>query len=398
MNILHVTLGFFPAESWGGPVKVAYRTCSELVRRGHTVTVYCTNLLDKKTKIQPGTFERDVDGIRVIYFNTWNFKWWPGTLGPFWLPELPKVIKREISNFDVVHLHGYRSFMVIPIVKTAQRSGIPIVTQPHGALPVTSNTLWLKRAYDRIFQQLELKNIGALIALQESERKSAIAAGIPDEKIRIIPNGIDPKQRESLPEPGTFRKHFNLPGNCPIILFIGRINKIKGPDMLVDAFSKLACSNAHLVIAGPDDGQLAEIKDLVKQHELMNRVTFTGLLSGEDVLSAFQDADLFVLPSRYDAFPTTIIEACLVGTPMVITDRCMIANLVKGEIGEVVPFDAQAFADAMDLLLSNHERYQRYKQNTQKVLAETFSIGAVVNKIETVYRNVINDKISDKNN
>lgn len=392
MNILNVTLGFYPAESWGGPVKVVYRCCSELVHRGHTVTVYCTNLFNKKQKIQPGTFERDVNGIRVVYFNTWNFKWWPGTLGPFWLPGLPAMINRDIKNFDVIHLHGYRSFMFIPIVRAAQRANVPIVTQPHGTLPVTGSTLGLKHIYDSIFKQSELKHIRALIALEKSEYRHAIDAGIAADRISVIPNGIDPQQREKLPPKGLFRKRLNLANDRPVILFLGRINRIKGVDMLVNSFALLNRPDVQLVIAGPDDGQLAEVLGLVRQHGLTDRVIFTGLLSGDDVLSAFQDADLFVLSSRYDAFPTTIIESCLVGIPMVVTDRCAISDLVKDSIGEVVPFEAKAFADAMNLLLSDQERYQRYKRNTQKVLMETFSIGAAVDKIEAVYQSVLNKK------
>jgi hypothetical protein len=53
MNILQVTLGFYPAQAWGGPVKIVHQNSRELVRRGHQVTIYCTNLLDKKNKIIP---------------------------------------------------------------------------------------------------------------------------------------------------------------------------------------------------------------------------------------------------------------------------------------------------------------------------------------------------------
>ena len=159
--------------------------------------------------------------------------------------------------------------------------------------------------------------------------------------------------------------------------------------MLIEAFARLRCANAQLVIAGPDEGQLAEIQTLIQQHGLRRQVTLLGLLPGHDVLAAFQDADLFVLPSRKDAFPVTIMEACLVGTPMVITDRCEIAHLVRDRVADVVPFDADAFASAMDRLLTDHERYERYRANCETMIADTFSIGAVVDRLEAVYRRVI---------
>lgn len=392
MNILHVTLGFYPAQTWGGPVKSVNRISKELIKRGHQVTIYCTNLLNKKHKIQTGTFERNFNGIRVVYFNTWNLPWWPGTLGPIWLPDLNACLKREMRSFDVVHVHGYRSPIIPPIVRAAKQENIPIVTQPRGTLSIVVNSILVKHIYDCLIGRLEIKNISALIALQESERQQALAHGIPGERIEIIPNGIDLRDRDLLPEKGSFRRKYSLAPNRRVILFLGRINKKKGVDMLIEAFDRLKRMNAQLVIAGPDDGHLSEVQKLIKKYNLRDNVKFLGLLSGTDVLSAFQDADLFVLPCRNDTFPNTIMESCLVGTPMVITDRCEIAHLVKDRVAKVVPFDAQAFADAMELMLTDRRLYDNYRSNCSTVVVDTFSLQHEVDCIEAVYHRVIAEK------
>jgi len=389
MNILHVTLGFYPAQGWGGPVPVVHQNGTELVRRGHRVTVYCTNMMDKRTSIAPGTFERQIDGIRVVYLDTWRLKWWPGTVGPIWLPELTAYLRREIRGFDVIHLNGYRSPMMLAVARAARRAGVPFVCQPHGTLPVIVNSLWIKRAYDRLLGQAELGGVAALVALQESERQQALEHGIPPERITIIPNGIDPCRRGDLPAPGSFRRRFGVAPDRPMILFLSRINKKKGTDMLVEAFNRLDGLGAQLVIAGPDDGQLGEVQALIRRYGLEDRVTLPGLLRGEDVLAALRDADLFVLPCRADTFPFVIVEACLAGTPMVITDRCEMAHLVRDRVADVVPFDADAFAHAMRTLLTDRERCERYRANSGALLAETFSIGAVVDRLEALYARVI---------
>lgn len=393
MNILQVTLGFYPAQGWGGPVKVVHQNGRELTRRGHHVTVYCSNLVNKYEKIQPGgTFERDMDGMRIVYFDAWNIKQWPGTLGPIWLPDLPAYVRREIETFDVVHINGYRSPMILPIVSAARKAGIPIVTQPHGALPVIVNSQMVKRLYDRVFGQAELRGISALIALQESERQQALAHRIPPERIVILPNGIDPADMEHAPPPGSFRQRLGISPEQPLILFLGRINKKKGPDMLVEAFAQMQTHAAHLVIAGPDDGQLAEVQALIQKHGLEGRVSLPGLVTGPEVLAAFRDADLFVLPCRADTFPVVIMESCLAGTPMVITDRCEIAHLVQDQAAQIVPFDPALFAGAMEELLTNREKYARYRANCARLLAETFSIRAVVDQLEGIYRRAIEEK------
>lgn len=385
MNILQITLGFYPASAWGGPVKIVYQNGRELARRGHRVTVYCTNLLDKKRKIAPGTFERRVDGLRVVYFDTWRIPVWPGTLGPVWLPHLPAYLRRELPGFDIVHINGYRNLMALPVARLARQTGVPLVVQPHGAMPVVVNSFMIKRLYDRLLGQQELRGLAALVALQESERQQALQHGVPADKIHIIPNGLDLHDSTPLPPTGVFRQRLGIADGRRLILFLGRINRKKGADMLVQAFSLLDNLDAHLVIAGPDDGQLAEVQQLVQQHTLQERVSFPGLLEGEDVKAAFQDADLFVLPCRTDTFPTTIMEACQASTPMVITEGCEIAHLVRNRVAEVTPFDPQAFASAIRDLLTDPGDYARMKEECPQVMADTFSLQASVDRLEALY-------------
>lgn len=389
MNILHVTLGFLPATAWGGPVNIVHQNGCELVRRGHRVTVYCTNLLDKRRKIQPGTFERQVDGLRVVYFDAWNIPFWPGTLGPVWLPHLPAVLRTEMPTFDVVHLNGYRNLMNLPVVQAAQRSNKPVVMQPHGAFPIIVNSQGIKRVYDRLLGSRELRSVQAVLALQEQEKKQAESMGFRPEQIEIIPNGLDASRTPGIPPSGAFRQRYNIPYNVPLILYLGRINRKKGVDMLVHAFARLPLPQARLVIAGPDDGQLAEVQRLVRQYDLTARVIFTGLLEGAMLWGAYRDADVFVLPCRTDTFPTTIMEACLAETPMVITEGCEMAHLVRGRIAEVTPFDAEAFSYAMQGLLTDKTLSQAFRQNCAAVMQDTFSITATVDKLEALYSKVI---------
>jgi glycosyltransferase involved in cell wall biosynthesis len=181
-----------------------------------------------------------------------------------------------------------------------------------------------------------------------------------------------------------------------LILFLGRINRIKGADMLVDAFTLLGNGDARLVIAGPDDGQLREIQAKISRNKIADRVFLPGLLQGEEVRAALTDADLFVLPSRYDAYPTAVMEACQVGIPMVVTDRCEIADLLKDRVAEVVPFDAQAFAEAMKALLFDQDKRNLFKANCQAVSQENFSLKAAVDRLEALYQRVVADRASKK--
>jgi len=390
MRILQVTLGFHPARAWGGPVQIVHQNGRELARRGHDVTVYCTNLLDKKHAIAPGTFEREVDGLRVRYFSTWRLPFWPGTLGPIWLPDLPATLASEIRTFDVVHLNGYRNLMLVPAAQAARRAGVPFVIQPHGAIPVIVNSLAVKRLYDRWLGRQELDGVSAVIVGQQSEREQALSLGIAPERIRIIPNGLaSDGNAQPVPEAGSFRRRYRVPNDRLLILFLGRINRKKGVDMLVEAFARMRTRDTHLVIAGPDDGQLAEVTTLIERHDLGDRTTLTGLLSGSDVGAAYRDSDLFVLPCRTDTFPMAIVEACQAGMPMVVTDGCEIADLLRDRVASIVPFDPGDFAEAMDTLLEDRDLYARYRANCAELMRSTFSLSAAVDRLEALYAQVI---------
>lgn len=389
MNILQVTLGFLPAVAWGGPVQIVYNNAKELIRRGHCVTVYCTNLFDKHHKIQPHTFEDIMDGIRVVYFDARRLPFWRGTLGPVWCPDLPSRLRRELPSFDVVHLNGYRNFMNLQVVNVLKNTPSPLVVQPHGAMPIIVNSFFVKRMYDLLLGKRELVRAQAFIALQESEREQIRAHGIADEKITVIPNGLDPSNYNLNVQHGIFRRRYDISADQKMILFLGRINRKKGVDMLIEAFARLMDVNAVLVIAGPDDGQLAEVQTLIARYNLAGRVILTGLLTGDDVLTAYRDADLFVLPARTDTFPTTIMEACLMSVPMVVTEGVEIAHLLKSRAAEVVPFDAGMFAEAMERLLSDVGWCEKYRSGCAELMKEAFSITATVDRLERLYRDLL---------
>lgn len=392
MKILYLTLGFLPATSWGGPVNVIYQNSIELINRGHEVTVYCSNLLNKNEHISQGLLERNYEGIKVVYFSTLNIPFWPGTIGPYWFLGLISRLRNEIKNFDIVHLHGYRSFINIPAIYFAKKLNKPIIVQPHGGIPVIVNTFFLKKFYDKVLGWYEKNNLDILIALQKSEKNQATNVGIDPEKIKIIPNGLNSLVIPRYPEvtKNVIKEKYNIPSDVPIILFMARINKKKGTDMLIEAFRLIEPDlNSHLVVAGPDDGQLNEVQSLVTKYKLKNKITFTGLLSQEQTIEMYQIADLFVLPCRTDTYPTTIMESCFYDVPIVVTEGCEMSDLINGEVAQVTKFDPDLFAKAINKMLTDPNLYLTYKNRCRGFAEEKFSIESTIDKLEYLYENLL---------
>lgn len=392
MKILHTTFGYLPAVSWGGPVKVVQHNSLELVRRGHEVTVCCSNLLDKKARIQDGNFERNIEGIHVVYLNTYLFPDWPGTTGPTMLtPRALRTLFREVQQADIVHLHGTRDIVVIASAYFALLLKKPLILQPHGTLQYIVNSIRLKRLFDALFLNRVVARVQRLIALTSSEYEQIRSAGGDPKKIVVVPNGFYTNGFQREKYEGGFRQRFNITPDQRIILFLGRINRKKGTDLLVKAFAAMDHEqrrNTRLVIAGPDDGQLDEVKTLIQAHDLSDEVLLTGLLAGDEVTSAFVDADIFVLPCRTDTFPMALLEACQAGTPIIVSETCEMAQILDGVAATVVPVGTTSIASAMNTLLSDPALRQRYRHGGPELIQTQLSVSRVAEQLEEIYSQI----------
>ena len=163
---------------------------------------------------------------------------------------------------------------------------------------------------------------------------------------------------------------------------------IKGLDLLVRAFAELSkpLSNVKLVIVGPDDGYLPSLKKLIADLEISNEVLFTGHLYGEDKVEAYVDADVFVLPSVYEIFGNVVLEACACGTPVIVTDRCGIADAINGQAGLVVPYDKEQLRQALLHMLSDDEIRLQFGEKGKLLVRQRFSWEKIAEQIENVYQ------------
>jgi glycosyltransferase involved in cell wall biosynthesis len=210
-----------------------------------------------------------------------------------------------------------------------------------------------------------LQGAARIVATSEHERAELLGAGIPADKLVLRRNGLDLSEFTNLPERGAFRTRTGV-GDGPLVLFLGRISFVKGLDLLVEALAGLPVS-ALLAIVGPDDrdGCLDAIRKRAGQ-----RVRLLGPLYGRERLEALVDADIFVLPSRYESFGNAAAEAIACGAPVLVTDQCGIAPLVKDRVGVVVPCTVEGIRDGLTRLLSDAGLRQALRSRCREVARE----------------------------
>jgi len=372
-KILQVIPFFTPSR--GGSVIVPYNLSKELSQRGYSVTIATTNF-EFNTN-----FARSINEAIIIPFDC------KANLGLFiFSPDMENWLKENLESFDIIHLHNYRSYQNYLIYKWATNYGIPYVVQAHGSLPRIFNMQTLKLFYDHIWGYRILKNATRVIALTEIEKQQYVSMGVAVENIELIPNGID-IHFCSIAKKGKFRKKYSFSEEDKIILFLGRLNKIKGLSLLISAFRDICKLNDmyKLVIIGPDDGYGRELKKEIVNSGLSNYVMLIDGLYGEEKVEAYLDADVYVLPSIYETFPMSVLESLSCGTPVILTDNCEISSLIDGKAGIAVKYDKMQLKQAILKILNDDVLRSNYSITGIHLVRELFSEEIILNKYEALY-------------
>ncbi|MEM3907197.1 MAG: glycosyltransferase family 4 protein [Nitrososphaerota archaeon] len=396
MNILHITY-IYPPKPYvaDGITNVVYNVTRELAKKGHQVTVFTSNLSDLHSYRSLPTGHFIINDVNVFYFRClWKYKTFMFT------PSMIQILKNE-NSFDIIHIHDARSFQAISTYLLQKTKDIPYAFQPHGSylslsdLPKQYHVETLRLIIDKVISQRVVRNASRIIALNRFEAEQYRAMGVPEEKIAIIPNGIDLSEYTNLPPKGSFKSKHNIPEDKKIILYLGRIHKIKGIDFLIKAYAylvkKIGCKDTILVIAGPDDGYLNEAKALVKSLKIDDSVMFTGPLYGRDKLEAYVDSEVYVLPSRYETFPMTVLEAYACGKPVIASNVSGLKELiVEGETGFLFKVgDVEQLAAKMLYILRNEDITVKIGLAGRSFVKENFEIGKTIAMLERIYESIV---------
>lgn len=278
----------------------------------------------------------------------------PSLWGRFHVPRNGwGAICRAVNESDIIHLMGHWSMLNALVYLAARRAGKPYVVCPAGALPLFGRSRLLKRIYNFFVGNAIIRNASAWIAVTEGEFPQFAEYGIPRSQVTVIPNGVS---AEDFPvvDIVEFKHQQRLP-DAPIILFMGRLNPIKGPDLLLQAFlqSRKSFPKYHLVFVGPDGGMLASLREMAERAGQSESVHFLGYVGGTDKSAAYRMADLLVVPSRQEAMSIVAIEAGICGVPVLLTDQCGFGVVRSVDPSLEVPATVEGLASGLVKLLAH---------------------------------------------
>lgn len=417
MRVLHIIPTYYPAYARGGPIWSVHNLNKWLAKKGIDVTVYTTDI-DIPESI-PKNQEVNVDGVKVFYFPisfaTWEYS-----------RDLHFALRHLPEKFDLVHITSVFLSASALGAHYAKKFKKPYVISPRGSLmkdPLAMKNRILKKLYLQLVEKKNIEGAAAIHFTTEQERREYESAGLPSVQNVVIPNSFDEGGFNKEVWRGIIRNKFGISENVPIVLFLSRISWKKGLDTLIPAFAEVIkkVPNAVLLLAGPDDEHYSEeimkmIKEVNKKnHDVLNvrefdleknnphksdtirinprqNIIFTGMLTGDDRIAAYKDADVFVLPSYSENFGMAVIEALSLGLPTVITEGVAISGLIKKkEAGVVVRKEVYEVARAIVDVLKNKGKFLSMIEKGKKLVMEEFSPKIVAERFEEAYKEIIRE-------
>lgn len=210
---------------------------------------------------------------------------------------------------------------------------------------------------------IEIIDADKVIALSEFERELLLKLGVSNNKIKIIPNGIDYEYytKNKIPKE-IAKKKLLIEPNTRVILYFGALVKRKGIHYLIESIPYVLKEHKNVIFYFA--GHVQEERDYLirraKELNVMDKIRIEGPVSEEQKFILFSSADIFVFPTLYEGFGIPIIEAMAFGLPIVSTNIPVINEIVTKDVGLLVkPKDPIALADAINQLLSEDEYYLR---------------------------------------
>lgn len=307
MDVIHTVPSL--GESGGGPPRSVSQLCAALVTNNAKVSI--VTRVDEDDPMVPLDSEINLSALGSVE------KSLPARICSTDFGDRVEELARSVSR-PIVHQHGIWLRSSHEVTSASRKVGTPLVVAPRGMLEpwALQHRKWKKRLAWHLYQKRDLASVTAFHATAQSEAESIRRLGFK-QPIAVIPNGVE------LPELKQSSVINHQSSDTKTALFLSRIHPKKGLPMLLDAWKRLSPEGWRLVIAGNDnEGHSIDLQEQVRALGLQDVVELTGPLYGSDKDTAYQNADLFVLPSYSENFGIVVAEALGYGVPVLTTTGC----------------------------------------------------------------------------
>lgn len=386
MNIIYISGYYKPAYVYGGPVHSVAALCEGLQRQGAQVTVLTTNANGERLLDVPPGEPQCVDGVEVHYYPIER-----RGLGPFYSSALNRAVRASVPGADLVIADMLWGYALRPVGEACEAAGVPFVVPARGQLfPwALAHSRLKKQIYLRLFSRRYLRQAAGIQCTDPLEVQAVQRLAWAPTPF-VVPNGLDFGEFRRLPERGRLRQQLGIPLEAPVLVFVGRLTRIKRPDLALQAVAAAQHKGlaAHLLVAGPDEDHLgAELRQTAAALGITAQVHWLGLLSRGEVRQALADSDLFILPSEVqENFSMATLEALAAGLPVLVSDGIPMGRWARqAGAGLVIDGEPEGYARATLELLGDRARLAEMGMRGRQLVEERFDLPAVARQALAQY-------------
>jgi glycosyltransferase involved in cell wall biosynthesis len=388
MRILHVVPTYIPAYRYGGPIRSVHGLCKGLVKLGHDVHVFTTNVDGPRNSNVPLDSPIKLDGVNVWYFQSRYLR------RIYWSPPMADALSERIYDFDLLHLHSIYLWPTWAAARAARRRNIPYLLSPRGMLEkdlIRRKSPLAKTVWISLIEKRNIENAVALHVTSKRETAEALKFGLKLPPVFEVPNGIDLETSPSDNNISSLIRH--ILQKSPFLLFLGRINWKKGLDRLIPAMRHIP--GMYLVIAGNDEENYTpSLEALADNYEVRGRIFFAGPVHGADKKALLKNASVLVLPSYSENFGNVVLEAMAQGCPVAVTPEVGAAEIVlDANAGIVVDGSPDIFGPHIRQLIENQELCRIMGKNGLNAVSKAFTWEKIARQMEDVYKRILAPKL-----
>lgn len=288
----------------------------------------------------------------------------------------------QAERFDIVHTHSTKAGLLGRIA--AAWAGIPVILFTAHGWAFSEGRAWLWRwllaHVERLLAHLSTK----IICVSEYDRQLAVRFGVASqEKLVVVTNGLETEPFCSSADKKELRRQFEA---CDgIITMVGRLAPPKDLNTLITSWEGLKAPGWQLWLVG--DGPLRPyLEKAIRAKGLSNSIRLLG--ERHDVPELLQASDIFVLSSRWEGMPLTIIEAMLAGLPVIATQVGGISELVEENVTGLLvpPGDPLALRSALEKLMASEESRKLFGERGRQRALQQFTVERMIHRVRVLYQ------------
>jgi len=388
LKVLHVIPSVAPCR--GGPSKAVIDMVCALRKAGVNAEIATSNDDgESKLDVPLGELVKH-NGAPIRFFNRVS----PPVVALrefIYSYQFERWLKKNISDYDLVHVHAIFSFCSTKAMQLARRNNIPYIVRPIGQLERWSmaQSQAKKDRYLKLFEKQNLEQASAVHFTAISEQDQALKA-IPNLPGKVIPLGLD-LPMEIRNARTKMEKRWKLKADVPTILYLSRLHPKKGLELLLEALSELKDLSFQLLVAGDGDADYVEsLKHKTKKLKLHERTKFVGFVRSAEKSQLLQGADIYALTSHSENFGIAVLEALASGTAVIVSRQVALAEQVsKHNLGFVTELDPLDIREKLEFALTEIDLTRETGDHARDFVEQHFQWSQIAQRLNNLYKNIL---------